>query len=79
MAGAAGREYVNGERIPAKVRLDLQPDDLVVFDTPGGGCMGSPSERDPALIQADVESGLVTPEGAARDYGIEVSGAASND
>jgi N-methylhydantoinase B len=79
MAGAPGREYVNDERIPAKVRLDLQPNDLVVFDTPGGGGMGSPDERDPELLKADLESGLVTPEGAARDYGIEALGAGSND
>ena len=69
MPGAAGREYVNGERIPAKVRIDLQPNDQVIFDTPGGGGMGPPTERDPAKLEADLRSGLVTPEGAARDYG----------
>jgi N-methylhydantoinase B len=68
MPGDAGREYVNGERIPAKVRLDLQPNDHVVFDTPGGGGMGPPEQRDPAKLTADLESGLVTEAGAARDY-----------
>ncbi len=69
MPGAPGREYVNGKRIPAKVRLDLQPNDAVIFDTPGGGGMGRPGERNPAQLRADLESGLVTPAGAARDYG----------
>ncbi len=72
--GAPGREYVNGERIPAKVRLDLKPHDLVVFETPGGGGMGPPAERDPAQLQADLKSGLVTEEGAARDYGVQTTG-----
>ncbi len=75
--GAPGREYVNGERIPAKVRLDLKPHDLVVFETPGGGGMGPPAERDPAQLQADLKSGLVTEEGAARDYGTQTTGETS--
>ena len=69
LPGKPGREYVNGERIPAKVRLDLQPNDHVVFDTPGGGGMGPPAKRDPASLAADLESGLVTEAGAERDYG----------
>ena len=67
--GATGREYVNGIQIPAKVRMDLQPGDLVRFDTPGGGGMGSPLERDPEQILQDVAVGLVTDEGVSRDYG----------
>jgi N-methylhydantoinase B len=78
LAGAPGREYVNGERIPAKVRMDLQPGDVVIFDTPGGGGMGSPSERDPVQLHADLESGLVTSAGATRDYGADAVGADSS-
>ena len=69
LPGAPGREYVNGEPIPSKVRLDLQPGDHAVFETPGGGGMGPPSKRDPANLRADLKSGLVTPAGAERDYG----------
>ena len=75
LPGSAGRDYVNGERIAAKVRMDLQPNDLVTFDTPGGGGMGPPSERDPAMLQADILSGLVTPEAAEADYGTSGLGA----
>jgi N-methylhydantoinase B len=74
MAGSPGREYVNGERIPAKVRMDLQPGDVVIFDTPGGGGMGKPGERDPAQLHADLESGLVTSAAAMRDYGAKAVG-----
>jgi N-methylhydantoinase B len=64
--GAAGREYVNGKRIAAKVRMDLQPNDLVTFDTPGGGGMGPASQRDPAAIKDDLLDGLVTAVPAKR-------------
>lgn len=66
--GAAGREYVNGTQIPSKVRMNLQPGDLVRFDTPGGGGFGPPSERDPASLAQDVANGLVTAQGVTRDY-----------
>ena len=79
MPGAGGREYLNGERIPAKVRIDLQPNDRVTFDTPGGGGMGPPAERDAEKLKADLRSGLVTPAGAARDYGSEKAAANANE
>ncbi len=76
--GAAGREYVNGKRIAAKVRMNLEPNDIVTFDTPGGGGMGCPTERDPALIKADLANGLVTPAGVASDYQAPVARVKSN-
>ena len=77
LPGSAGREYVNGERIAAKIRMDLQPNDLVTFETPGGGGMGPPHERDAQMLRADLQSGLVTPAAAERDYGLPASGATS--
>ncbi len=38
--GAAGRDLINGKVVPAKGRYTLAPDDLVTFETPGGGGMG---------------------------------------
>lgn len=46
-----------------------EPDEVLLFDLPGGGGFGDPAQRDPARIQHDLETGVVTPEGAARDYG----------
>ena len=60
--GRAGREYLNGERIPAKARLDLRQGDRVTFETPGGGGFGPAAERDPAMIRRDVEEGFTTHE-----------------
>jgi len=58
--GSPGIDLVNGERVPAKARIDLNPGDLVTFQTPGGGGLYPSSERDPAAIERDYESGLVT-------------------
>jgi N-methylhydantoinase B len=77
MPGAPGREYVNGERIAAKVRMDLKTNDVVTFDTPGGGGMGPPADRDPARLQADLVSGLVSPAAAAQHYDVKNTGAKS--
>ena len=72
-AGAPGRDYLNNKLIPAKVRVDVQPGDLVTFDTPGGGGFGPPLERTQESIIKDIQSGLVTAAMAKRDYGIELA------
>jgi N-methylhydantoinase B len=40
----------------------------LLLKLPGGGGMGEPAERDPALVARDVADGLVSAEAAARDY-----------
>jgi N-methylhydantoinase B/oxoprolinase/acetone carboxylase alpha subunit len=40
------------------------------LETPGGGGLGNPAERDPAALDRDVRFGYVSAEAAARDYGI---------
>lgn len=58
------------ELLPAKVdRIKVEAGDLLLSDTWGGGGCGDPLERDPSLVQFDVEAGLVTIEGARR-YGV---------
>ena len=37
---------------------------------PGGGGMGDPHDRDPALVARDIREGLVSPERALADYGV---------
>jgi N-methylhydantoinase B len=37
---------------------------------PGGGGLGDPLERDPALVLADVEEGIVSIEAAREVYGV---------
>jgi N-methylhydantoinase B len=64
------REDGTRELLHSKIdRVRVEPGDLLLSDTWGGGGWGDPLERDPALVKFDVEAGLVTPAGAAR-YGV---------
>ena len=38
----------------------------------GGAGYGEPGERDRGGLEADIADGFVTPQGAARDYGIDL-------
>ncbi|WP_421717289.1 hydantoinase B/oxoprolinase family protein [Algiphilus sp.] len=51
--------------------IQVEPGDVLHFNTWGGGGWGDPLERDPALVWRDIERGLVTLEGARR-YGVVV-------
>jgi len=51
--------------------VHLAPGDRFVLRTSGGGGLGPARERDPARVRDDIATGTVTPEGAARDYGID--------
>jgi N-methylhydantoinase B len=47
--------------------------------TNGGGGFGDPFERAPERVKRDVRDGYVTIEGAARDYGVVVTGDPEDD
>jgi N-methylhydantoinase B len=47
--------------------------------TAGGGGWGDPLAREPERVLRDVRDGYVTIEGAARDYGVVVSGDPDRD
>ena len=38
--GAPGRNLLNGRELPAKATVDLDADDVVTVETPGGGGLG---------------------------------------
>jgi N-methylhydantoinase B len=50
----------------------LAPGDLVRVETGGGGGYGPPTERTLRLIQRDLDAGYISPDAAARDYGVTV-------
>jgi N-methylhydantoinase B len=54
--------------------LRLRTGDILRVISPAGGGRGDPFTRDPAAVLRDVRSGLVTPEGARRDYGVVIAG-----
>jgi N-methylhydantoinase B len=41
--GSAGRNLLNGALLPAKTNVRLEPGDVLVVETPGGGGWGTPS------------------------------------
>jgi N-methylhydantoinase B len=69
--GAAGVDLLNGVPLAAKSRTVLSKGDEVTFQTPGGGGLFRPSEREQQRIDDDIASGLVTPEAAAKDYAVD--------
>ena len=67
------------EWLPSKCdRIQVQPGDLLYFNTWGGGGWGDPLKREPAKVAADVLRGLVSFEGAKR-YGVVVGAAGAVD
>jgi N-methylhydantoinase B len=51
--------------------VPLRRGDVVRCQTGGGGGFGDPLERDPELVRADVDAGLLSPARAQRDYAQE--------
>lgn len=75
MGGRTGRRgsiTLNGEEINPKKTYLLRKGDRLVLEVPGGGGFGEPRERDPSLILADLEEGMVTPETAREVYGYRL-------
>jgi N-methylhydantoinase B len=50
----------------------LHPGDVVSLETPGGGGLGNPLERDPARVLNDVRNGYVTPQRALEVYRVAI-------
>ncbi|KAJ3343233.1 hypothetical protein HDU93_009217 [Gonapodya sp. JEL0774] len=49
--------------------VQVEPNDVLVYETWGGGGWGDPLTRDPEIVRLEVRRGLVTKEGAKR-YGV---------
>jgi N-methylhydantoinase B len=50
----------------------LKSGDVFRLESPGGGGLGNPFEREPAQVLADVTQGYVSPERAASEYGVAI-------
>ncbi|HYZ62234.1 MAG TPA: hydantoinase B/oxoprolinase family protein, partial [Acetobacteraceae bacterium] len=59
--------------------LRLAPGDTLRIVSPGGGGRGDPFTRKPGAVLRDVQAGLVTLEGARRDYGVVITGGALDE
>jgi N-methylhydantoinase B len=70
-----GGTRVEPSALPGKVSgFSLEPDDVVVMETSGGGGYGDPRERDLGLVAADLADGYLSPARAVDDYGVVVVG-----
>jgi N-methylhydantoinase B len=77
--GAAGRNVLDPglpteEKLHAKLTMTLRKGQVFRHDLPGAGGWGDALTRDLSLVAKDLRDGLVTIEGAARDYGVVARG-----
>ena len=57
--------------VPSKCdHVKVRRGDVLHYVTWGGGGWGDPFDRDTTLVERDVRRGLVTVEGAAKNYGV---------
>ena len=70
-AGWVGMDDPNGTVLRTKGFQVVPKGRHLLLKLPGGGGMGEPARRDPALVAPDVADGLLTREAAKRDYGWE--------
>jgi N-methylhydantoinase B len=70
--GGLRRYLVNGNAVDPKGRYVLDGGDVVVIHEAGGGGFGEPRLRSREALMEDVRRGLVTAQGAKRDYGVAV-------
>jgi len=78
-AGAAGRNVLDPgqpteQKLHAKLTMTLRKGQVFRHELPGAGGWGDPLDRDLSLVAKDLRDGLVTLEGAARDYGVVALG-----
>lgn len=58
--------------LQAYTHFSAHAGDRFVHRVGGAGGYGNPWTRDPAFVQRDLDRGLLSPDGAARDYGVVV-------
>jgi len=68
------------EHLPSKVEnVPVDAGDKLVFSTAGGGGLGDPLDRDPAVVAREVRRGLVSETAATDEYGVVIADDGSVD
>ena len=60
------------EILSSKTTIDVQPGEMIRYETCGGGGHGPPWQRDPKKILSDVRQGKVSLERARTAYGVAI-------
>ena len=60
-----------GKQLEGKGLQEIPAGERLLLHTPGGGGLGDPRHRDAAMIAADLKNGLISPDSARADYGVE--------
>jgi len=69
-AGMPGRIRIgDGPDLPSKGEVRVEAGETLIFETPGGGGFGSPTERAQEAVVRDVEDGIVSAQVAEEIYG----------
>jgi N-methylhydantoinase B len=63
--GALREHRLNGVPVDPKGRLELAPGDRFTMLEAGGGGIGDPRNRAPALVEADIEAGYISKKDSA--------------
>ncbi|MGE3905537.1 MAG: hydantoinase B/oxoprolinase family protein, partial [Reyranellaceae bacterium] len=69
----------SGAPMKAKGYQTIGRGDRLIVEMPGGGGLGDARRRPVQEVLADVDSGLVSPEAARRDYGVVMKNGALDD
>ncbi|MDI3470561.1 MAG: N-methylhydantoinase B [Pseudolabrys sp.] len=70
--GRGGGLWLNDKPIDHGIYRRFKPNDRITFQLGGGGGFGVAFKRDAGRVRDDVIAGLVSIEGAARDYGVVI-------
>ncbi|HEV8352961.1 MAG TPA: hydantoinase B/oxoprolinase family protein [bacterium] len=70
--GRAGRLALNDtQELSSRTMTMIQPGDTITMETPGGGGVYDPHQRDPEAVRQDVRMGLVSAQAAVEVYGAD--------
>lgn len=78
-SGTKGAFQLNGEDVPPKTIMWMEPDATISMNPPGGGGYGDPLQRDPEAVLDDVVNGYVSIESAREVYGVVITFTGAHD
>ena len=67
-----GRRWIPPMRSKAE-KVEFGRDDGFYLASPGGGGFGHPTEREPKLVEDDLNDGIIDPETATEVYGVVIA------